>query len=210
MTKSEIYYKNKGLVKGTKKCLTCGIRFNIYISRDIKRKKFCSRSCTTKFVKPTKTFLERNNLDTFPIEWRNNMRKKHRITPKLLEACRLRGLSKRGKNHPNWQGGITPMVRIRTSRVDWKELSFHVRNNVDRCKCFRCGISGKKVKLYAHHIIPWNIVKRDDEENLLTLCGRCHGRDEAICRKTDWNKELSFLIKNKYYPYPYIKHATNI
>lgn len=46
MTKSEIYWSNKGYkILGNKKCEGCDRKFNIYITRDLQRKRFCSREC---------------------------------------------------------------------------------------------------------------------------------------------------------------------
>lgn len=46
MTKSEQYFVNHGYsVKGTKKCEGCDTTFNVYLKRDIERKRFCSREC---------------------------------------------------------------------------------------------------------------------------------------------------------------------
>lgn len=76
---------------GTKNCLQCGKEIKLKIRRDLERKKFCSRSCSSKYN------------DTFRGIWdnpeirermRKNMRKPHRITEALLLAAKERGLKR--------------------------------------------------------------------------------------------------------------------
>lgn len=46
----------------------------------------------------------------------------------------------------------------------------------DLYKCMRCGVSGDVATLQAHHIFPFELFpsKRDDIENGITLCSKCH------------------------------------
>jgi hypothetical protein len=44
----------------------------------------------------------------------------------------------------------------------------------DRHQCYRCG-SKRKRGLSAHHIVPRIEGGKDDPDNLITLCNKCHG-----------------------------------
>jgi len=82
---------------------------------------------------------------------------------------------KRGKNNPNWKGGINPLnKRIRASdNFKLWRLSIFER---DKFTCQECGISG--VYLHAHHIRPFATYPelRFDINNGVTLCKKCHAK----------------------------------
>ena len=94
----------------------------------------------------------------------------------------------RGANHPNWQGGITPVnFKIRNSlkMKKWRRQIFQR----DNFTCQICHISGTKI--HADHIKPFSTMPllRFDINNGRTLCIQCH-------HKTDtWGGRA---IKNSY------------
>lgn len=93
----------------------------------------------------------------------------------------------RGENHPNWQGGITPLnFKIRNS-LEMKEW----RRQVFKRDDFTCRLCKKRGgKLHADHIVPFAIAPllRFDLKNGRTLCVSCH-------RQTDtWGGRA---VKNK-------------
>lgn len=78
----------------------------------------------------------------------------------------------KGKDNPNWQGGITPInAKLRNSKeyLDWKVSVF----KRDDCTCQCCG---SKKNLEAHHIENFssNEEKRSDISNGISMCGKCH------------------------------------
>jgi len=80
---------------GKKKCLQCGKEIQLKIRRDITRKTFCSRKCSTKYSNPSQ-YVKYDAL------WRQKLRKPHKITDKLLKAAKnrgdkLRGIKRNGK-----------------------------------------------------------------------------------------------------------------
>lgn len=78
-----------------------------------------------------------------------------------------------GKNHPNWQGGITKeSITIRNSleMKQWREAVF----KRDDYTCQMCGVKG--CKLNADHIQPFSLFPelRFVVSNGRTLCEPCH------------------------------------
>jgi len=84
----------KKLDLGIKRCLQCNKKIRLNVRRDIWRKKFCCRSCSTKYYHPFKGIWD--NLEIVA-RMKRNMRKPHRITKKLLKAAKERGLKRQGK-----------------------------------------------------------------------------------------------------------------
>ena len=80
---------------------------------------------------------------------------------------------KKGKNHWNWKGGITPQnQRLRSSAqyAAWRKVIFQR----DRYTCKLCGQHGGK--LNAHHLKKWSEYPelRFEAGNGITLCETCH------------------------------------
>jgi 5-methylcytosine-specific restriction endonuclease McrA len=46
-----------------------------------------------------------------------------------------------------------------------------------------CTVCGATERLSVHHIVPARQGGSDEQENLVTLCRRCHGRAEAQTRR---------------------------
>lgn len=92
-----------------------------------------------------------------------------------------------GKNHPNWQGGITPLNRkIRTS-FEYKEWRKEVVER-DSYTCVWCNLKQgwykeekKRVVVHADHIKPFCDYPelRFDLNNGRTLCAECHRTTET-------------------------------
>lgn len=61
-----------------------------------------------------------------------------------------------------------------SARADWRSSSGRIKFR-DHNTCQVCGIARSKAILHVDHIVPYILSKRDDPENLLTLCVRCHG-----------------------------------
>ncbi|UVL05966.1 HNH endonuclease [Pseudomonas sp. B21-047] len=78
-----------------------------------------------------------------------------------------------------------------------KKLRMKVLDRDGR-RCFICGRSPANyvdVELHVHHIVPWGSGGITEQENLVTLCGTCHG---GLDPHFDWG--LVFGVKEKYYP----------
>lgn len=88
----------------------------------------------------------------------------------------------RGKNHWNWQGGITPanrLVRTSSEYKTWREAVF----KRDKYTCTQCAAT--HVVLNADHIKPFSKFPelRFDLSNGRTLCEPCHRKTDTYARK---------------------------
>jgi HNH endonuclease len=113
--------------------------------------------------------------------------KKHEIPRRTIAQARLikhwgsSGPSnpmfgKRGKEAPNWKGGVTPERQRFYSSLEWQAVVIVVFER-DEGRCRRCGIlpHGHRA-IHIHHIIPFEVAEfRADPRNLVLLCPKCHG-----------------------------------
>ena len=98
---------------------------------------------------------------------------------------------KRGVEHYNWQGGITPLTRRRIRGTFWKQIADEIRKR-DNNTCQLCGLNGNGKKSPVHHIIPFAISKDNSPSNLMTLCSSCHRKLE---RSSDVNFNREYWTK---------------
>lgn len=167
------------------KCPICSREVINYPS-DVKRgARFCSPACAGKSLSQTRKgpahhhYIRENFMceacgsvfDDLP----SKNRKFCSRSCASKAAIRNRG-GIRGKNNPNWKGGITPLLKsIRTSKEyrAWRRAVF----NRDNYICQKCGAFDRY--LHAHHIIPVSedLSKVFDIDNGLTLCIVCHQED---------------------------------
>ena len=125
-------------------CIFCEVKFWRAPSAIIKgQNKFCSRKC-------------------YQI-WQKGKTK--------LSGFKLNAL--RGKNHPNWKGGLTKksiIIRNSPKMKEWRNSVF----KRDDYTCQKCRLRG--VFLEAHHIKPFALFEnlRFDISNGVTLCKPCH------------------------------------
>ena len=82
----------------------------------------------------------------------------------------------KGKNHWNWKGGIMPEAQARLKTPEWDIIRKLVLKR-DNYTCQKCGA---KKKLDVHHKKPWRINKEDNPDNLISLCRKCHMREERL------------------------------
>ena len=104
--------------------------------------------------------------------------------------CHNRILGKRysGSNHPNWKGG-----KDCYRGANWPKVANAVRAR-DGNKCVLCGLTDyENINLYGrslnvHHKQPYRITHDSEDENLVTLCTKCH-----------MNMEYLFYSENIFY-----------
>lgn len=84
----------------------------------------------------------------------------------------------RGKNHWNWQGGISPQRSLEYAKPEYKNFVKSILKR-DDYTCQKCGIKngyGKKINLEVHHIKSYAEYPelRFAINNGITLCKKCH------------------------------------
>jgi len=87
---------------------------------------------------------------------------------------------KRGKDHPSWRGGSTPVRQAFYASDEWKSACVVVWHKAD-AKCELCGLDHRsidrsKIKFHVHHIQSFTTVPhlRANPDNLKLLCAPCH------------------------------------
>jgi len=181
---SQCYFVKKGYKpKGERPCECCGKIIILYLQRDFKRKRFCSRTCLGKinakinnFIPPKPTAESRKKAGkTLSLKIKLGLFKPPKPTPE----SRIRaGMKIRGENHPFW---IKDRSKVKRSRFDnsfrgegpitsWRN-SVYRRDNFTCQNCHQIG-----GKLNAHHIKSWAKYPeyRFDISNGITLCVKCH------------------------------------
>jgi 5-methylcytosine-specific restriction enzyme A len=82
----------------------------------------------------------------------------------------------RGERHWNWKGGSS----YKNRRIDNPEWII-IRKNVyerDNWICQKCGKHCKEKEIQCHHVIPYRICLHDKIDNLITLCVKCHAKED--------------------------------
>lgn len=137
----------------------------------------------------------------FSVEWKrklaDHLRKysKQKRTKewrlRLSKARKASGVAK-GKNNPNWKGGLTSDQSKLRASDEYKEWRRSVYER-DGYKCRRCGVRGNGKNLQAHHKEPVCVLLRTGRRNEvfrvgngMTLCNRCHCRTKTYGWKS-WN-----------------------
>lgn len=87
---------------------------------------------------------------------------------------------KRGKDHPSWQGGSTPLRQAFIATDEWKAAVRAVWMR-DNAICQRCGLDHRTIDrktkaFHVHHIKSFarHVDLRASPENLVLLCAPCH------------------------------------
>lgn len=99
-----------------------------------------------------------------------------------------------GESNPNWRGGYS-----RHYGAGWSIARENVRERDEVCQ--QCGHDGSDRRLEVHHIVPVRVFRQaedrsvedaHDEDNLVLLCKRCHGRADHGLIEFDAPIELLF------------------
>ena len=98
---------------------------------------------------------------------------------------------RKGKNTPNWKGGITPDRQAVYSSEPWVEAVKGVWAR-DNAICQRCGKHHNETKyrgtFHIHHVVSFEVKElRTSVDNLILLCAKCH---RWVHGKKNTNKEF--------------------
>jgi hypothetical protein len=144
-------------IKIIKICLQCNKNFEVRACEEYR--KFCSKKCADNFRKGKKG-------TPFTKEHKRKIGEANKLAPHL-----------KGKKHPNWKGGITPLICILRTLDEYKEW----RMECLKRDYFRCQECFSKEKLEVHHLKLFRILVTDflqeysqfsiieDKETLLRL-----------------------------------------
>lgn len=87
---------------------------------------------------------------------------------------------RKGKEHPSWQGGVTPLRNAFYASEEWKDACSQVWQR-DNAICQNCGLDHRDInrqikKFHIHHIMSFARFPdlRADPSNLILLCDTCH------------------------------------
>lgn len=72
-----------------------------------------------------------------------------------------------------------PARNLKSHRPGWASISRRYRLANNFCSC--CGKTGGR--LSVHHVDPYWRSKNNDDQNLVTLCPKCHGKLEMLSEK---------------------------
>lgn len=170
---------NKFHSKNVKK-YTCEICGKIFTGAKANANRFCSRDCYNKFHNIVnkerecpichKIFIARTSENKY-----------------CSQKCHLKNLHStyKGKEHWNWQGGITEeneKLRKSPEYKKWRVLVYK-RDH------YQCQICGSKKEINAHHLFGWKEYpdKRFDVNNGITLCKECHIK---VHQKYGWTSNI--------------------
>jgi len=165
-------------------CQNCGEEFE-KCGKQINNDKcyFCSVKCSNSFPKKIKQINQTK-------QNRYKQQKQNSGYAFTLKARRRMSVGQKGKPiwnkgkfgeaMPNWQGGIS--FEPYTAEFN-NGLKLQIRKR-DNYTCQECGKTEKQLKrkLSIHHI-DYN-KKNNDENNLISLCSKCHGKTNF--KRKDW------------------------
>jgi len=169
----------KKLKLETRKCLQCRKIIQLKIRRDLWRKKFCSRRCSTRYQWKTgkckSPWLDKK----LSKRMRALMRKPKTLTEKLRKAQKERGLRRRKP----WRWYVENGKKIKFHQSqDWRDKAKEIYKR-DNYTCQECGKDANQLrkmglKLHCHHKEGIKTGKKlFDNNNLITLCEECHSRE---------------------------------
>ena len=196
-------YAERGTGKKELVCKTCGKGFIAWAYEARNGRKFCSPSCRSKKV----CFQKGNRValgNKHSAKTRKKMSESHKGNtdgfqigqPSVFKGEKRENL--RGKNHWNWQGGITPINQKIRGSLEYKIWEDGVKS-INKWNCQKCG-DARISKLVAHHIQSFAQYPelRFALDNGIAFCRDCHKEFHKIYGRKDNVREQveEFLQQN--------------
>lgn len=103
---------------------------------------------------------------------------------------------KKGESAGHYKGGSKRKYGTASRGAGWKIIRKKIKER-DNYKCRGCGISELETKqnLQVHHKIPYKCTKNNSEDNLITLCSKCHAKQELHFYKVQKVEKKKFKGK---------------
>lgn len=181
------------------KCIYCGRERDDKPSI-AKRRKYCSTNCQLKYeyetgkrdkfeigVKAREVSQERMKNDNWLNykDTREKMRKvqqtdEYRLKERLAHLGEKNGMyGMIGEKSSNYIDGKYRKWGNADRGFNWKKIKKKIKER-DNYTCQDCGVKEAELVQYlqVHHIIPYRIFEDNSEENLITLCSKCHAKQE--------------------------------
>ena len=180
-THSKRYTDFKKIIKF---CEYCQRKLILHNTRDIKRKRFCSKSCLYKYNKENGIMVNPWTLPEVVKRMKPNLRKPHKMSIDGLR--RLKEARKKRRKPWRWYVENGTTMRFHQSQ-DWKDKvkEIYKRDNYTCQECKKTINELRKIglRLNCHHIV--SIAKKGrsfDNDNLVTLCEECHWKKHPNVR----------------------------
>ena len=178
------------------KCIYCG-RERDDIPSIAKRRKYCSTSCQLKWeyengkrdkfetgVKAREVSQKRMENDNWLNyeESRNKLKEvqqseEYKLKQRLCHLGEKNG--QYGKKPGNYIDGEYRKWGNADRGFNWKLIKKKIKERDNyTCQNKKCGKKEGDEYLQVHHIIPYRIFQDNSEENLITLCPKCHSKQE--------------------------------
>ena len=176
------------------KCIYCG-KEREDMPSIAKKRKYCNTSCQLKYeyengirdkfengVKAREKCMERMNEDNWlnHEESRENLKEAQQTDEYKLKE-RLAHLGENngqyGKKPGNYIDGKYRKWGNADRGFNWKAIKKKIKER-DNYTCQECGKIEGEQYLQVHHIVPYRIFEDNSEENLITLCPKCHAKHE--------------------------------
>lgn len=166
-----------------KVCPNCSVSFEVCKQNPLT--KYCCHQCFVDHVlkgKPKSDEHKRKIKENHAKYWLG----KHNPLSSGLARKYLTPFNK-GENHPNWKGGITPLLQRLRFTKEYKEWRSAVFER-DNYTCLECGNKGgilnaDHIETFAKLVYENDLERLKDINNGRTLCVDCHRKVDTYARR---------------------------